>query len=332
MKNIYLLILAGLTWHSAAMAQNLKITVRNDASEPLPYAFVYVKGKPVAVTDSLGIALIPSNRFADNDTIYASFLGTEPQWVVYDKALKQVGKHDFVLPEIYSLTIDEPVIVRGDIEKLFRKYTNFTSALNYNCTLDARFEAVFHTAGHKDRSVSGQLKAGNQVWSKDFSSYRQMGWFHRPMEFVTQSDTSGISGLLRRHSFIALNSINSALQISGQKKVGSYRPYYGYLGKKDGCRIFRISYPEYSARRACQILLYVDEHTKDIRSAEVEFVNQETNKYKVRITCDCIVFTHKRPRMDTVLIPVNLHYQLLVANEPEVDIKIYDPLIKHKKW
>ena len=54
------------------------------------------------------------------------------------------------------------------------------------------------------------------------------------------------------------------------------------------------------------------------------------NKFSIK--CDCEIFTHKKPMMNTVLIPVNLHYNAQMVDGSHVDIKLSDISIKYKKW
>ena len=105
-------VLFGLAlWFSAAQAaaEGLKVIVRNDSGEALPYAYLYVVRKAVAVTDSLGVGTIPLAKLAAGDTVGVSYVGTIPQRAVYDAAMQQRGVWNVALVETirHSLTSEE---------------------------------------------------------------------------------------------------------------------------------------------------------------------------------------------------------------------------------
>lgn len=334
MKRYFLLIITVLFWHGISFAQNIEITVLNKNSQPMPYAFILVNGKPLATSDTLGVAIIPTNKLVDKDTISVRYLGTSSQWILFDVSLKKIGKYCFYIEES-AFILDELVVTLRDPEKLFRKNTKIIPQLNYNCIMDSKFDAKFQDTTQKVYYVIGSLEAANEAWSKNFS-YRSRGWFHHPLKFTTDSDTTKTGRLLNFNTHIALHSIIKALEICRNKSYGIYKPHYSYLGVKDNYKVFRISYPQTYIGYSYQIILYVDKNTKFIHSVEFEAVNTNLNKNmiinKFSIKCDCEIFTHKKPMMNTVLIPVNLHYNAQMVDGSHVDIKLSDISIKYKKW
>lgn len=336
MRKYFLLIIIVLLWHGMALAQNIEITVLNKNSQPMPYAFILVNGKALATSDTLGVAIIPTSKLIDKDTISISYLGTYSQWILYDDSLKKSGKYCFYIEES-AYMLDELVVTLQDPEKLFRKNTKIIRQLNYNCIMDAKFDAKFQDTTQKVNYVTGSLEAANEVWSKNFT-YRSRGWFHRPLKFITDSDTIKTGRLLNYNTHIALHFIINVLEICrhGHESYGIYKPHYSYLGVKDNYKVFRISYPETYIGYSYQIILYVDKTTKYIHSIDFEAVNTDRNKNmminKFSISCDCEIFTHKKPMMNTVMIPINIHYNAQMANGSQVDIKLSDISIKYKKW
>ena len=111
--------MAGMLAIGTAAAQNLKVTVRSDR-EPLAYAYVSVNGRAVAITDSLGIALLPDEKWQQGDTLAASYVGVASVQQVIGREVAQSGSCELVLSEIYTVKSEE-VTVKADVEKLFRK-------------------------------------------------------------------------------------------------------------------------------------------------------------------------------------------------------------------
>lgn len=69
MKFLSLLAVALLLTGSAG-AQTLKVSLRSE-SGPLPYSYVYLNGRAAAVTDTAGIAQLPTGTWSVGDTLTA---------------------------------------------------------------------------------------------------------------------------------------------------------------------------------------------------------------------------------------------------------------------
>jgi hypothetical protein len=324
-----LLFQTGLT-----IAQNIEITVLNKNSNPMPYAYILVNKKPVEVTDTMGKAKIPLNKLADNDTISASYLGASPIWIIYDESLKLSKKHSFYLDES-GYNLNEVVVTYQDIEKLFRKSTKSLPVINYNCKMEAKFNSklsydrkVYPVISNFEKPIFGTLEATNDTRFKS----KRWNWFDQ-LKFITDSDTTKMSGSLKFHTHSALFFANFSLYIWEHDIKLNAKPFYSYLGEKDNFKVFRISYPKtYFVGYYYQIILFVDKDTKYIKSAEIEALNKEPDKdnniYKFSIKYDCEIYTHKKPKMNTVYLPVNMHYIFEIVNNSMVDLNISDVSIK----
>ncbi|MDP3003597.1 MAG: hypothetical protein Q8N38_10770 [Bacteroidales bacterium] len=249
--------------------------------------------------------------------------------------MKESKKHCFYLDESGYL-LDEVVVTYQDIKKLFKKNTKRIPALNYNCTMNANFDAKFIDPEQKVYPASGTLEATNEWISKNLP-YGYYGWFHHPFQFITDSDTAKIRYLLHSNTHTALNFINLAIVISllDDYGKGKLKAFYSYLGMKDNFKIFRISYPKtFSIGYSYQILLYVDEYTKYIHHVEFEAVNTDSDKdkylSKVNIICDCELYTNKKPPRPTVLLPVNINYKAQMFDGSQMEIKLSNISIKYK--
>jgi len=311
-------------------AQNFEVTVLNMNSSPMPYAYILVNHKPVEITDSRGKAALPLDALSENDTISISYLGVAPAYVIYDKTLAAAGKYSFMLDES-AYMLNEVVVEYTDIGKLFKRSNKSLPGLNYNCIMTADFSAMIKIP-LKTYQVIGKLEGENEVWSKKFT-YRSKGWFHHPVDFKTADDTSGISKMLSIHTHFALNYMYKALDYSTNHMLDHYKPSYTYLGEKENNKVFRITYPDNMVTGfPFQIILYVDKDTKHISSAELLTIEKKSadsrNNYMIRMKCDCTVYTHKKPLMNTVYLTDSLQYSYEIPSGKVIEILITNPKIK----
>ena len=154
----------------SAQASPLKLSVRSDANEALWYAYVYVNGRAVTVTDTLGFAQVPEEKLKIGDTLAVSYVGTETQRIVYDKTLQKQGEYAFVLPEKYDLLTADEVVVKADLKKLFRKNTKESVAMGGFGLFEAGFQMTVRTADGRQKSFAGSLKG-----SKNHDIQRRTG-------------------------------------------------------------------------------------------------------------------------------------------------------------
>lgn len=318
--------------------QSFEITVLNKNSQPMPYAYILVNNKPVEVSDTMGIAIIPLNKLAINDTISVSYLGASPAWIIYDGSLKENKKHSFHLDES-GYNLNEVVVTYQDIEKQFRKSIKSVPVLNYNCKMTAKFDASLkfdpnlNNIDKKFYSFSGTIEAVNDLSFKQ----RYWNWFDPPVKFNTNSDTTRMSRSLNYHTHRALNDCNISLWRFQNEKKYKGKPIYSYLGEKDNNKVFRISYPKtWFAGFYYQILFYVDKDSKYINSVEIDAFNDEPDANndltKFSIKYDCELFTQSKPKMNTIYLPNNVYYRLQLINKTQFDLKISDISIKGQKF
>lgn len=311
-------------------AQNIEIKVLNTKSQPLHYAFILINSRPQTISDTSGIALIPINKLKINDTISVSYLGTSPLWITYDSILQESKSHCFYLDES-GFELNELVVVYVDQEKLFKKSIKDISEINYNCFMTAQFTATVTEPHQLSRNLSGTFKVENELWSKKFTA-RKYGWFHHPITFNTNSDSSSISQMLDYHTHFALNIINMALLLSRQKPNTIYKPSYSYLGEKENYKVFRISYPQANIV-GCpyQIIISVDKNTKQINSAKIEAINTDPknnkNFEKVIIEFNCNPFEMSSSKMNTVYLPSDIRYSAHLHNGTNIEMMITNPTL-----
>lgn len=297
-------------------AQELKVAVRSD-SEPLTYAYVYVNGNAAAVTDTLGVAVVPDGKWKIGDTLSASYVGTTPDQLVIDRKTTKSGECELLLSEMYTLTSDE-VKVRADIEKLFRKTVRPCKPFYYNATLKADFEAAIALADGPTYPVSGKMEAWNYM-----SHYREIE------KFEITGDTSDrvVARMLRFDMLDALCTAKIALGVLVYKNYRD-KAVYGYLGKKDGYRIFRISYPDVEPGLIYQVMIWVGEDDHIIRRYEANRIEQGCI---TRITAQGVRKSkYSLLLCDHMLMPERIHAENIYANgvKTEFDIRNWRMALK----
>lgn len=297
---------------------------------PIPYAYILINKKPVEISDTLGIARISMSKLSNNDTISVSYLGSSPIWTIYDKSLQETKKHSFIIDES-GYRLNEVVVEYQDIEKLFNKSVKKIPQINYNCNMSADFYASIKVPDQYTRNILGKFEAENEVWSKKFP-YRAHGWFHHPIKLLTSSDTTKIGRQLNSHLHYILNNINRAIEFSMPNPPVIVKPQYSYLGEKDDYRVFRIVYPKtITSIFPFQILVNVDKDSKEIHSIELETISRSENDkfYNLfNIKFDCVKYNHIRPKMNTVYLPVNIQYSVLMITGSQIEIVITNQIIK----
>ena len=299
----------------------------------MPYAYILINNKPVEVSDTMGIAIIPLNKLVVNDTISVSYLGASPAKIIYDEALEKIKKHCFYLDES-AYNLNEVVVTYQDFEKLFRTSTKSIPGINFNCIMNAKFDAKLSYPDQTVYPVSGTFEAANDL---RFAP-RRYGWFDRSLKFITDKDTATEYGrALSFNTHMTLFLIYRSLAVCQYGTGKSIKSFYSYLGEKDNFKVFRISFSQgNNIKFYYQIILYVDKNTKYIQSVEVEAVSREPDRnkylYEFSTKFDCELFTHKKPKMNTIYLPKNVHYNYQLVDNFQFDIKISDLSIKYKKF
>lgn len=266
-----LLSLIVLLLSATVSAQNLRVAVRNDEGENLSYAYLYVNKKAVAVTDSLGVGIVPAAKLSVGDTVSVSYVGTEPQQAVYDEAMRRQGVWEVILNEKYrTLTADE-VTVRADIEALFRRSLKRVPTTYYRHSVRSRF-----TVTDRPHTVTGTAIAS-------LPKRNRYGYYNM-VEITTTDDTTGIGS----HQLYQLLIYAFNYPASGVNTVNraGRTAHYGYLGKQEGCRVFRISYPklrQYTGKcYSMQFIAWIGIEDKQIRRIQSHIINLDDEAWWTR--------------------------------------------------
>lgn len=319
-KLLYFIAFTGL-WVTV-QASSLKLSVRSDANEALWYAYVYVNGRAVAVTDTLGFAQVPDDKLKVGDTLSVSYVGTETQSVVYDKALQQAEEYAFVLPEKYDVLVADEVVVKADIEKLYRKNVEQRRPYYYMSLWTADFGMKIQMPNAKVHIIAGKIKF---PYIMGFDT-------DIPRKIITSSDTTGLSWYINSDLTYALTSLHTVLYVASRPAAGTWKPSYGYLGKQDGNRIFRISYAEIQPGISYQILLKADQESGEIKEITVDIADLNDGsvthaKASVRTT----------PRQTFKMIPsmyapTSIQYDFQYKNGTKVGVNIRNIEVEYNGW
>lgn len=317
------------------LASPLKLSVRSDANEALWYAYVYVNGRAVTVTDTLGFAQVPDGKLNVGDTLSVSYVGTEPQWVVYDKALEKQGEYAFVLAEKYDALVADEVVVRADLMKFFKKNTiECVAEEGYsNNILTSNFRMKIRTPDGKQRNIEGLVTGSkNSTAHKDILG---ITGYHRMMRIKTESDTMGIFPVLYRTFYLALKS-NTVTVIDIARSTKRKNIQLKYFGKQDGCRVFRIVYPEqegiyFQQGYYRQILARIDEKTKLPNSMEYSIVDLKTGlKYSVSAHFEGTIATKGGYKNQGVMHTVRSSTHIESPDGMIVNLELLNPKLTYK--
>ncbi len=318
-KLLIFLVFAGL-W-CTAQAAPLKLTVHSDAGEALWYAYVYVNGRAVAVTDTCGVAQVSEEKLNFGDTLSVSYVGTEPQWVVYDKGVQKRGKYAFVLPEKYALLTTDEVVVKADIERLYRKKVQQRRPYYYMSLWTADFGMKIKFSDDRIRSIVGQLKF---PYIMGFQT-------NIPRKLITSSDTTGLSWYLDSDLTYALTSVHTALYVTSRPDAGTWKPSYSYRGKQDGNRIFRISYTEIQPGISYQLLIKANEESGEIKEMVVDIV--DLNDGSVARIKSTITTTDKKAfKIPSMYAPISIQYDFRYKNNTKVFLNISKIRVEQNGW
>jgi hypothetical protein len=310
----------------ASLSQNFEVTVLNKDSKPMPYAFILINGKPITVSDTLGFGEIPLNNLKDNDTIGVSYLGAFAPAVIYNQSLRDKNKHSFYLDES-GFNLNEVVVTYQDYEKLLRRSIKKIPPLNYDSQMEGRFDAKLKYPGQSVNEASGTFAAANGL--RHTSEY--LNFSDPPLKIISKSDTTGIGRYLdfyfREVFFLYYQSIGW-LNYNG--KLIKKR-FYCYLGEKDNCKVFRLSYPPGSISDLyVQMIFYVEKKSKYIRSVEIETFTDYANNsnFKVRLKFDCRLIASENQKTNKIYLPDNIYFTSQAINRYQFELNISDITIK----
>ena len=337
-----LLVLFVLIWQVCALpGQGLKLTVRNDNAQELPYAHIHINGRPASATDVHGVIFIDFDRLHPGDTLSASFLGTTTKTIVFDEKIKRRGEYEFVLEEDF-VALDAAHVV-ADASKLFFEVTNILPPVNKDCTMEGAFDYAFFRHDRRTKYTAQGSFVINNLHRASFNRY--VGWwdsyYRKGLTASSSSDTTVVrspgsdpiwhlyqgnalfgeahpEAAFRYSIQVTLSLVNRVLYTitTRERKDLAYR----YLGQEDDSHIFRITYPNRkNSPLAYQLIVYVDTLTKNMKQVELTCIDctarfsGEDHIDEIRAAADLEVIDLQRSRK-SVLTTQDLQYTFLFRN------------------
>lgn len=314
MRKSFLLLSAILP--TALLAQSVELQVIDERSLPMPYAFILINNRGVAVTDTLGYATIDVSEYSPIDTIKASYLSTSGSSVLIGEVLDRGGRYTFTLHQKFVEL--NPVTITASKEnarnKFFRE-TNITPWLSHDCICQGDFTYSLYGIASV-RHVSGQFTATKINREKGI-----IPTFSGPLEVSTKSDTTGLKIKLVSTVLNTL-SISNFLIGAIYSKRQLIIPLYTYLGESGGIRQFRIVYKDGYGGMYYQIIAHIDSKTKDLITYDCDIMKTDECSYSmISIHCETERFVHKQPKLPAVLVPRSIRHNIVLRDSTRVDIE-----------
>lgn len=307
---IRLLSLAALLTVGTAAAQELKVSLRSE-NGPLPYAYLYRNGRTAAVTDTSGVARLAEGQWRTGDTLTASYAGMTPASRVIDAETARQGRCELVLEEVYASLTTDRVVVRGDVERFFRRAVREHSGCVDGCWGEAQLTGdatmTYVRSGLRD-SISGRITTHrNEVSPRNYMDHN----YRLTIDPSTREPRPELLSELNRMLKISIGPI---FHLQERKIFGDHRRKLSYLGQQEGLRVFRAVFPQVamgSDSMYIQVVAYVDEATKLTRAVEAEYLRKDMN-YSVRIRAE---YTPYRLNIGwyasrICLVPVSIDYRM----------------------
>lgn len=321
-----------------AQAQDLRLHVRNHEKEDLPFAYIYVNGSAVAITDSTGRATLSTEKIQEGDTIKAICVGTEPAQVVYTAKLRKQGEYRFSLKEHFTVLTAETVTVTAPAneKRLFQKYFRKVPFINYDAKLTADFSMHIQNTA-RNAQISGKLEAGNRLSSPDPNPYfsSPYAFFNNQYQLTTANDTTQLNPIIHHQLHLGLDCIHSVIGYIAQGQLGPYNPRYRYLGEEHDEHVFRIVYPDIAPQSggvSYQILVKLNRDTGHIRRIEFNIFNKGFQG-EFQINADFVEYQNQKPRLNTVLIPSRVNYWAnYTQSKQKVQFTLSNIQVVYHRW
>ena len=294
--------------------------VVDERSQPMPFAYITINSRAVAVTDTLGYAKVNVSEYSHNDTIKVSYIATSGAGILIGEVLDKGGRHTFTLhEELFELNTITISPNRKSARNKFFRETNITMWLFYDCTLKGDFAFDYYRSAG-DGHVAGQFTTSK---INDKNSVSPM--FNGSIDVLTSSDPTGIDNVIR--TIVSLsNSVIGMIHSKRQRIV----PFYTYLGEFDGIRQYRIVYTEGYNGHYYQIIAHIDSKTRDLIAFDCDIMNETQHDFNtINISCEVERFTHKKPKLPAVLVPRSIRYNVILQDGSRIEIKIYNMVYEY---
>lgn len=316
-------------------ARDIRVTVKTDNGGPAPYSFILVNDDPVGTTDSVGVFLLPEDRIEAGDTVFVANVGERSVGEPFDEQARRRGAVEITIRDIWSAErLDEAPVVAPDMEDFFRRHTKEVFTANRNGTAAASFEARITRPGQAARRFVGTFSVRNEIWSKDFDHMHQYGYFHHPIEWTTESDTTGYSrqldvnvrnALTEGVSYFSGNLMRKFYRNLHRRKDGFMDLYFSVFERGNDTIRFRVSATSEDHAHSLQTILTIDEKEKSLLRSHLKVIvphpGSGIRTFDIRMD-----YQYYRPRKNgpLVLLPRNVDYLIETRDGLRVEVTLRD--------
>lgn len=323
-----IIILLAICSSLIVSAQDLKVVVK-DSQEPLPYAYIGLNGRLVAITDSVGVGYIKRNKISLGDTISAYYVGTSAVYALYSELMHDKGLCELIYSDpVFTIDVGT-AIVEASAEMFFEKSLRNSYIISVNGVIEGEFEARFYSEDSTCRKISGEIKAENKLRGKGIKTFAQYGYFHLITDIKTDDDTIAIKQQLINITRDALGSISDMLLSQSGRTITnkSYYTKYGYIGQQNGVKKFRVTYkPKSNDAIIFQAILFIDEQRRSLIRTETSLVLPDLDFTNAIVNIDYNEYLHKKKQK--MLIQKNIDYTIksqgLTKNIQIRNVKFYE--------
>lgn len=254
MKKIIIAIV-GLLFFNSGFSKALKVKVIS-MGEPLAYSYISINGDVKTIADSLGFATLPMSWLNVGDTISASFVGYNAKVSIFDASIKEEGVIRLDLTADFTM---EEVVVKIDIERLYKKHTRVGQFYHWGVTYDTKFNYTLKNEGEIVKKDSGNLYF-TYPYKTEEGNWRNVIQAYAYPNSNVEKDSSFISKLIVSVHFPIAHDSRFYNYILRGKAYN--KRTLGYRGIIDNCRVFTaITKTE---EKTTQIICYFDKETKHL--------------------------------------------------------------------
>ena len=270
---------------------------------PVAYAFVYINGVPIAVTDTEGQVALRYTLLKDGTQIGVQSVGMQKLDTVCTQQMLLSGLCELQLRDTVAMGLVGAELRGKNDRAKFLSETKQGRAMDINCMVSSNF--LF--ADHRERMATGKIEVRNEVDSREFSYFRQHGWCHHQINYTTNSDTLQIGRTIDEAIHDAFTQSNFAVAPLWSDRISKSNPVYVYLGRDTQHLFYRISYPMMNSR-SIQLLVVVAEGG-DVISIEA-LVYDKKGRFVKHVKTRYNYQTLGRPYNMTILTPDEIKYTI----------------------
>ena len=303
-------------------------------NEPLPYTYISVNQKPVAITDASGIARISVNNLNIGDTITSNMMGLLPVSLIYDRQIQQNQSCELIHTEEVVYDIEE-ITTTGysnkTSRKIFRKVAKMYHQLVQSCFASGNFTSLITLSNRTPHPVNGTFVLENNLPKMASREELNRIYFNAtPPLIETRSDTASLSRelqLIIRDAYVKVCGIIEHLYIEHRRQM----PYSKliYLGLREDHHFFNYTISDPRLIGVIQVVFEVDAESQELTDAKIttlSIYDDRYSNYTIDISCEKLSIPPKGKA--TVTVPKEIEANIIRPDGTTIDLKLYDTSIK----